>query len=333
MAACTPAEELRKLRMSLCDKWIAHDTFLRLFDVHGNGLVDYDEFHDWADRFGLENVADIPACYRAIDPEGVGLVPKAALEAALVPSEVDLHETVHNLWTSHVSDGQPPYPTEKLVALIAHNNMKAAMLKFVKAHVSFFKRVKLATTGSTGRAIHSLGLSVAHTVSSGPLGGDQEIGALVARKQVVAVFFFVDPLTAHPHSADVEALERICCVHDCMVANNPSTANALVYSLQHSAYALSRLLGVNPEMLVDSQIVKSYKEQQQQVVDQLAATRDIHGPASAGREEEAATKGATDVSQSRGRSHKAAPCSVFSYIATSTLAVPRNGRIAESSLF
>jgi methylglyoxal synthase len=163
-----------------------------------------------------------------------------------------------------------PYPSDLMVALVAHNNMKPALMKLVKKHLNFFKRVKLVTTGSTGRALGSLGLSVDHLVSSGPLGGDQEIGALITQKKVCAVLFFTDPLSSHPHAADVEALNRICCVHDCMFANNPSTARTLVYSLQHCPFALSRLLGVNPEMHRDSSIAQAYKDTQQKVISSIS---------------------------------------------------------------
>lgn len=139
-------------------------------------------------------------------------------------------------------------------------------MKFVKDNLKFFKSVNLVTTGSTGRALTGLGLTVDTLVSSGPLGGDQEIGGMIARGQVAAVFFFTDPLSSHPHEADIIALNRICCVHDTMFANNPSTAQALIYALEYSAVGFSRLMGENPNQKKDSKIVEDYKTNQQKVI-------------------------------------------------------------------
>ncbi len=97
-------------------------------------------------------------------------------------------------------------------------------------------------------------------------GGDQEIGGMIARGQVAAVFFFTDPLSSHPHEADIIALNRICCVHDTMFANNPSTAQALIYALEYSAVGFSRLMGENPNQKKDSKIVEDYKTNQQKVI-------------------------------------------------------------------
>ena len=70
----------------------------------------------------------------------------------------------------------------RLVALVAHNEMKPTLMSFVASHLEFFREVKVVTTGSTGMALEkALGLKVANKVSSGPLGGDQEIGAMVTR--------------------------------------------------------------------------------------------------------------------------------------------------------
>ena len=74
------------------------------------------------------------------------------------------------------------------------------------------------------------------------VGGDLEIGGMIATGQVAAVFFFTDPLSSHPHQSDVVSLNRICCVHDVMFANNPSSAQSLLFALQFSRFSSSRLV-------------------------------------------------------------------------------------------
>ena len=85
----------------------------------------------------------------------------------------------------------------------------------------------LYTTRTGGILQKQTGLNV-ERVLSGPLGGDQQIGARIAEEKVLAVFFFRDPLTAQPHEPDVSALVRLCDVHDIALATNPASAEALM---------------------------------------------------------------------------------------------------------
>jgi len=115
-----------------------------------------------------------------------------------------------------------------MIALIAHDQKKPAMLAFVRKHEAFFRGRKLVATGSTGKLIaEQLGLDV-ERVAHGPEGGDLIIGGRVAQGQVRAVIFFRDPLTAQPHEPDVTALLRVCDVHNVPLATNPATAEAIV---------------------------------------------------------------------------------------------------------
>ncbi len=115
-----------------------------------------------------------------------------------------------------------------LVALIAHDKKKDNMIDFVKAHREVFEHCRLIATGTTGRRIHDeTGLEIEYCLS-GPLGGDQQIGARIALGEVVAVIFMRDPLTAQPHEPDVSALLRLCDVHDVPLATNPNSAYILV---------------------------------------------------------------------------------------------------------
>lgn len=117
---------------------------------------------------------------------------------------------------------------EPTIALIAHDAKKADMVRLAQAHREELSRLNLVATGTTGKFIQArVGLPV-RLVKSGPQGGDQQIGALVAGGEVQAVIFLRDPLTAHPHEPDVSALVRLCDVHNVPLATNLATAEAVM---------------------------------------------------------------------------------------------------------
>lgn len=121
-------------------------------------------------------------------------------------------------------------------ALIAHDNMKDDMVLFVQKHREILSKFTLYATGTTGkRLIDETGLPV-HRLQSGPIGGDQQIGALIAAGQIHFVIFLRDPLTAQPHEPDVQALLRLCDVHKIPFATNITTAEIMI------SY-LNRLIG------------------------------------------------------------------------------------------
>lgn len=118
------------------------------------------------------------------------------------------------------------------VALIAHDKKKDEMVAFVLAHLPFFRGVNICSTGTTGLRIQeATGLNVDRLLS-GPIGGDQQIGALAATGQLDLVIFLRDPLTAQPHEPDILALLRICDVHAVPVATNRQTARLLLSGLE-----------------------------------------------------------------------------------------------------
>lgn len=120
-----------------------------------------------------------------------------------------------------------------MLALIAHDQKKPALLEFVRRHVEFFRQQRLVATGQTGaRLEEELGLAVERVVH-GPCGGDLIIGGRVAEGRIEAVLFFRDPLTAQPHEPDVSALMRVCDVHAIPLATNEATAEAVVDWLKH----------------------------------------------------------------------------------------------------
>ena len=122
-----------------------------------------------------------------------------------------------------------------MIALIAHDQKKPALVEFVLRHRDIFERHPLVATGSTGRLIaEKLNLHV-EWLAHGPDGGDLIIGGRVAMGQIRAVIFFRDPLTAQPHEPDVSALMRVCDVHRVPLATNLATAEAIAAWLRDQA--------------------------------------------------------------------------------------------------
>ncbi len=117
------------------------------------------------------------------------------------------------------------------LALIAHDSKKEDMLHLVKAHQEELAELELIATRGTGQLIQSrVGLPVT-LMQSGPRGGDQQIGALVANGDVKAVIFLRDSLMAQPHEPDISALLRICDVHNVPLATNLASAEAILHIL------------------------------------------------------------------------------------------------------
>jgi len=119
---------------------------------------------------------------------------------------------------------------QKNIALIAHDSKKHEMIEWCEANKEILKGHFLCGTGTTARMItEATGLPV-KGYNSGPLGGDQQIGAKVVEGRVDFIVFFSDPLTAQPHDPDVKALLRIAQVYDIPIANNKATADFLITS-------------------------------------------------------------------------------------------------------
>ncbi|WP_335869697.1 methylglyoxal synthase [Bacillus sp. 2205SS5-2] len=118
------------------------------------------------------------------------------------------------------------------IALIAHDEKKDDLIGFAIAYTHIFKDHSLFATGTTGlRIIEATGLAV-HRYQSGPLGGDQEIGAMIAKDNLDLILFFRDPLTSQPHEPDVTALLRLCDVYAVPLATNMGTAEILIKGLE-----------------------------------------------------------------------------------------------------
>ena len=118
----------------------------------------------------------------------------------------------------------------KNIALIAHDSMKHTLIEWCKENQDVLKNHFLCGTGTTAKMITEYtGLPV-RGYNSGPLGGDQQIGAKIVEGRVDFIIFFSDPLTAQPHDPDVKALLRIAQVYDIPIANNKATADFLITS-------------------------------------------------------------------------------------------------------
>ncbi|WP_214762590.1 methylglyoxal synthase [Exiguobacterium sp. s146] len=122
------------------------------------------------------------------------------------------------------------------IALIAHDKKKDDLIVLVKAYAQVLKQHQLFATGTTGKRVaKATGLPV-HCFQSGPLGGDQEIGAAVARGEMDMIIFFRDPLTAQPHEPDVSALMRLCDVYSIPLATNMGGSEILIRSIEQGDF-------------------------------------------------------------------------------------------------
>ena len=114
------------------------------------------------------------------------------------------------------------------IALIAHDKKKEEMIQFAKKNERILKKVELVSTGTTGlRVMENTNLQI-YRYKSGPLGGDQQIGALVADHNVDMIIFLRDPLTSQPHEPDIMALLRLCDVYKVPLATNVASAQLLL---------------------------------------------------------------------------------------------------------
>jgi methylglyoxal synthase len=143
----------------------------------------------------------------------------------------ELAQKQANRWRGTMKD-------RKRIGLVAHDERKQDLLEWVKFNSQKLARHEIWATGTTGKIIADhCGLDL-HLLKSGPIGGDQQLGAMIANDELDVLIFFWDPMTAHPHDVDVKALLRMAVLYNVAVACNRSTADYVISSsLFDEAYA------------------------------------------------------------------------------------------------
>ena len=122
------------------------------------------------------------------------------------------------------------------IALIAHDKKKDEIVKLTQKYKTTLEKHNLYATGTTGQRIaEATGLDI-HRFKSGPLGGDQQIGAFVSERKIDLVIFIRDPLTPQPHEPDISALLRLCDVYEIPLATNIGTAETLLGAVRAGVF-------------------------------------------------------------------------------------------------
>lgn len=128
------------------------------------------------------------------------------------------------------------------IALIAHDKKKEDMIELATKYKDVLKKHELYATGTTGTLVMgATGLSIIR-MKSGPLGGDQQIGSMIACSELDLVIFLRDPLTAQPHEPDVSALLRLCDVTNIPLATNMSSAEIMLTALQRDEIVCRKVI-------------------------------------------------------------------------------------------
>ena len=247
---------------TLKSRWLNPEGVFALADVNGDGRIDIQEFRSLLADFGISIFWEQPVegFFAHFDTSGDGHIDLAEFKERMYQAS----QIASDRRNYHQFSPVPVNQETKYISLVAHNEMKPSLIKFVEDHRNFFGKMPLVTTGSTGKAMtESLGIPVEKLVASGPLGGDQAIGGMISEHRIAAIFFFKDPLSAHPHAADIEALTRLCDVHHVPYATNFASAIGLLMAL--------RRFGLDWQFDYEQSALSKYKQAQSQVIAQVAS--------------------------------------------------------------
>jgi len=127
----------------------------------------------------------------------------------------------------------------RCLALVAHNHMKPPMMEFIETHAEILKKFRITGTNTTMKMCKQVfgddpNVKYGPTCTSGPLGGDAQLAALMCLEDIGGIIFFMDPLSAHPHQADIESLVRMANVHNILLCPNPTSAISTMHVLKQA---------------------------------------------------------------------------------------------------
>jgi len=162
----------------------------------------------------------------------------------------------------------------RCLALIAHNHMKPALKEFVETYHVLLRKFRLTGTDSTMRMVKSIigddpDVKYGPTCTSGPLGGDAQLSALMCIEDLGGAIFFIDPLSAHPHQADIDSLTRLANVHNILLMPNPASACAMCYLLREALEKGHKHMISSFFTTLQSPAVEQYKREQDILVKSL----------------------------------------------------------------